>query len=84
MLTAIGETGSNVGSNVKKPFVNLVGSGGTGEESGYERSGGHEQGQTLKNTSEKLGDAKQREELLDNITDNITEGGSEHEGSQSA
>ncbi|ESW21747.1 hypothetical protein PHAVU_005G096300 [Phaseolus vulgaris] len=69
-LTAIGETVSNVGAKVKKPFVNLMGSGeGTEEESGNERSGGHEQGkgmsgQTLKSVSEKLGDA--------NITDNIT------------
>ncbi|KAK7335452.1 hypothetical protein VNO80_27298 [Phaseolus coccineus] len=76
--TAIGETVSNVGAKVKKPFVNLMGSGGgTGEESGNERSGGDEEGkgvsgQTLKSISEKLGDA--------NITDNITEGGSEVSG----
>ncbi|XP_047153385.1 seed biotin-containing protein SBP65-like [Vigna umbellata] len=60
VLTEIGETESNVGAKVKKPF-----DGGTKEESGSETSGGQEEGkdvsgQTLKSTDEKLGDAAQR------------------------
>lgn len=60
VLTAIGETVSNVGANVKKAF-----DGGSEEESGSETSGGQEEGkdvsgQTLKITDEKLGGSEQR------------------------
>ncbi|TKY48923.1 Seed biotin-containing protein SBP65 [Spatholobus suberectus] len=70
-------TGSNVGEKVKKPLENIMGGEGK-RESGNDQSGGQEQGKGIGQTSmtsigEKLGDAKQMEELLDNIT----EGGGE-------
>ncbi|RDX82167.1 Seed biotin-containing protein SBP65, partial [Mucuna pruriens] len=67
----IGETVSKVGEKVKKPFENMM--GGEKKESGGQEEGKGAIGQTLTSISEKLGDAKQREVLLDNIT----EGGSE-------
>ncbi|KAG4981303.1 hypothetical protein AAZX31_12G198100 [Glycine max] len=77
----IGETVSSVGEKVKKPFENILGGEGKKDESGgndQSSGGGQEQGksiigQTLTSIGEKLGDAKQREELIDNVT----EGGSE-------
>lgn len=72
---------SSVGEKVKKPFENILGGEGKKDESGgndQSSGGGQEQGksiigQTLTSIGEKLGDAKQREELIDNVT----EGGSE-------
>ncbi|KAK7401929.1 hypothetical protein VNO78_13799 [Psophocarpus tetragonolobus] len=70
VLTAIGETVSSVGKKVKKPFENII---GRESEGGGEEQGKGVIGQTPSSIAEKLGDAKQREELLDNITEGVGE-----------
>ncbi|KAG4384505.1 hypothetical protein AAZX31_13G274600 [Glycine max] len=75
VFTAIGETVSSAGEKVKKPFKNTM--GGESEGGGGKEEGKSVIGKSLTSIGEKLGDAKQREELLDNVTGNITEGGGE-------